>query len=149
MSVMVRPVEPSDKQELTSLMYEYIVDFYQRPKPEMEKVHCLIDTLLEKKRGIQFTAQKEGKLIGFATLYFTFSTTVSDQITVMNDLYVVEEARGTGAAQALFQACATFTKENGYARMTWITASDNYRAQRFYDKMGGTRGNWINYSIGR
>ncbi|MCM3342488.1 GNAT family N-acetyltransferase [Paenibacillus sp. MER TA 81-3] len=147
MSVIVRPVEPSDKQEITSLMYEYIVDFYQRPKPAIEKVHSLIDTLLGKNRGIQFAAQKEGKLVGFATLYFTFSTIQADQITVMNDLYVIEEARGTGAAQELFEACATFSKDNGYAHMSWITAANNYRAQRFYDKMGGSRGDWISYSI--
>ncbi|QEY92192.1 hypothetical protein BACIH_0402 [Bacillus amyloliquefaciens] len=47
----------------------------------------------------------------------------------MNDLFVIEKARGTGAAKELFKRCETFTKENGYAHMSWITASDNYRAQ--------------------
>ncbi|BAU28445.1 ribosomal protein S18 acetylase RimI-like enzyme [Aneurinibacillus soli] len=147
MSVIVRPVEQSDKQEVITLMYEYIVDFYQRPRPSTDKVQRLFDTLLEKNLGIQFVAEQEGKPVGFATLYFTFSTTRADKITVMNDLYVVEEARGSGVAQELFQACETFTKDHGYAYMSWITATDNYRAQRFYEKMGGTRGDWLNYSI--
>lgn len=147
MSITVRPVEQGDKQEVISLMYEYIVDFYQRPRPSIDKVHSLFDTLLENQLGIQFIAKQEGKAVGFATLYFTFSTTRADKITVMNDLYVVEEARGAGVAQELFQACETFTKDNGYACMSWITATDNYRAQRFYEKMGGVRGDWLNYSI--
>ncbi len=95
--------------------------------------------LFEKNRGIQFVAEQDGKLIGFATLYFSF-TTKADKI-------VIEKARGTGAAKELFKRCETFTKENGYAHMSWITASDNYRAQKFYEKMGGSLGNWLTYSI--
>lgn len=147
MSVNVRPAQAKDKEELTPLMYEYIVDFYQRPRPAVEKVHALIDMLLEKEEGIQFVAEKDGKLVGFATLYFTFSTTKAEKITVMNDLYVVEEERGTGAAQKLFKACETHSKENGYAHMAWVTAQDNHRAQRFYEKMGGSVADWLNYTI--
>lgn len=147
MPVNVRPADQKDKQELTSLMYEYIVDFYQRPRPAVEKVHFLIDLLLEKEEGIQFVAEKEGKLAGFATLYFTYSTTRADKITVMNDLYVVEEERGAGVAQKLFKACENYTKEHGYFHMSWVTAPDNYRAQRFYEKMGGKRADWLNYTI--
>ncbi len=36
-------------------MYEYIVDFYQRPEPPMEKVHQLSYTLLKQKEGTQFS----------------------------------------------------------------------------------------------
>lgn len=103
--------------------------------------------LFEKDRGIQFVAEQDGELIGFATLYFIFSTTKADKITIMYDLFVAEKARGTGAAQELFKSCEAFTKENGYAHMSWITASDNYRAQKFYEKMGGSLGNWLTYSI--
>jgi GNAT superfamily N-acetyltransferase len=146
-SVIVRAVEPKDINQLTELMYQYIVVFYKRPKPSIEKVHKLIGTLLEKKNGIQFIAEKQGEFLGFATLYFSFSTTKADKITIMNDLFVVEKARGTGVAQQLFKSCEKFTIENEYAQMSWVTASDNKRAQRFYEKVGGSLGNWLNYSI--
>jgi GNAT superfamily N-acetyltransferase len=147
MSLVIRTVEKNDLNELTDLMYQYIVDFYKRPKPPIDKVHNLIKTLIEKQRGIQYIAEQDGKLIGFATLYFSFSTTKADKITIMNDLFVIENARGTGVAQKLFKSCENFTKENGYAHMAWVTATDNKRAQKFYDKMGGAIGNWLNYSI--
>ncbi|WP_226670656.1 GNAT family N-acetyltransferase [Metabacillus litoralis] len=147
MSLIIRSVEKDDMNQLTDLMYQYIVDFYKRPKPPIENIHNLIDTLLEKKRGIQFVAEQDGKLLGFATLYFSFSTTKTDKVTVMNDLFVVENARGTGVAQELFKQCEKYTKENEYAHMGWVTGTDNYRAQRFYEKMGGSLGNWMNYSI--
>lgn len=147
MTIKVRPAEQKDKEKLTVLMYEYIVDFYKRPKPPVEKVHHIFDLLLKKDEGIQFVAENEEDLLGFATLYFTYSTTRADRITVMNDLYVIEADRGKGVAQELFQACENYTKSNGYAHMSWITATDNYRAQRFYEKMGGVRGDWFNYTI--
>lgn len=147
MSLIVRTIETKDKNQLTELMYQYIVDFYKRPNPSIEKVHNLIETLLEKNKGIQFIAEQDRELLGFATLYFSFSTTKADKITVMNDLFVVENARGTGVAQELFKSCEKFTKENGYAHMSWVTATDNKRAQRFYEKMGGSIGDWLNYSI--
>ncbi|QKF32394.1 GNAT family N-acetyltransferase [Bacillus velezensis] len=145
--MIIRSAEHYDVKQLTDLMYLYIVDFYKRPKPPIEKIHHLIEMLFEKNRGIQFVAEQDGKLIGFATLYFSFSTTKADKITIMNDLFVAEKARGTGAAQELFKRCETFTKENGYAHMSWITASDNYRAQKFYKKMGGSLRDWLTYSI--
>ncbi|MBM7655460.1 GNAT family N-acetyltransferase [Neobacillus cucumis] len=143
----IRSVEHYDLNQLTDLMYQYIVDFYKRPKPPIEKIHNLIETLLEKNSGIQFVAEQDGKLIGFATLYFSFSTTKADKITIMNDLFVVENARGTGVAHELFKRCETYTKENRYAYMSWVTSTDNYRAQKFYEKMGGSLENWLNYSI--
>ncbi|WP_017755403.1 GNAT family N-acetyltransferase [Calidifontibacillus oryziterrae] len=147
MSTSVRTVERKDKNQLKDLMYEYIVDFYKRPKPPLEDVEQLIELLLKKEKGIQFIAEKNGEFLGFATLYFSFSTTKAAKITIMNDLYVVEKARGTGVAEKLFRSCENFTKENNYAHMSWITASDNKRAQRFYEKMGGILGNWLSYSI--
>lgn len=147
MSLVIRSTDKQDLNDLSDLMYQYIVDFYQRPKPPIEKIHNLIEVLLEKNRGIQYIAEQDGELVGFATLYFSFSTTKAEKITIMNDLFVVENVRGLGVAEALFKSCEEFTKENGYAHMAWVTTTDNKRAQKFYDKMGGSIGDWLNYSI--
>jgi hypothetical protein len=40
---------------------------------------------LDKNLGIQYIAENEGEFLGFATLYFSFSTTRADKITIMND----------------------------------------------------------------
>lgn len=101
-----------------------------------KKIHHLIHTLQKEEKGIQFVAEDNGKLAGFATLYFTFSTTRAEPITVMNDLYVALEYRGTGAAEKLFRSCQTYSLLNQYAVMNWETAHDNARAQRFLRKNG-------------
>lgn len=143
----IRKAEAKDINQLTDLMYEYIVDFYQRPKPPVEKIHQIFYTLLNQKEGIQFIAEQDGKLVGFTTLYFTYSTLKANKVTVLNDLYVIEKLRGTNVAKELFRKAQNFTTENDFAYMSWVTAIDNKRAQRFYEKMGATSGEWLNYSI--
>ncbi|MFB5663700.1 GNAT family N-acetyltransferase [Alteribacillus sp. HJP-4] len=143
----VRKAELKDLTPLTKLMNEYIVDFYLCTKPEDEKLHNLIRTLLNEKEGIQFIALKEEKMVGFATLYFSYATTSADKITIMNDLYTVKEVRGEGIAAELFNACHTYTQENNYYCMKWETARSNKRAQQFYKKMGAVPGDWITYNL--
>lgn len=147
MSLIVRNAELNDVNNLTSLMYEYIVGFYQKPWPGDGKIHQLIQTLLEKQVGIQFIAEKDGKPVGFATLYFAYSTMKANPITIMNDFFIIESCRDTEMEIQLFLACQNFTKNQGYAYMSWITAVGNTRAQQFFDKMGATQGEWINFSL--
>ncbi|SDX96919.1 GNAT family N-acetyltransferase [Paenibacillus sp. CF384] len=148
MSLVVRNVEFGDVNGLAALMHNYIVDFYKKAWPGDRVVRQLIQTLLEKQEGIQFVAIKDGETVGFATLYFTYSTLKAERITVMNDLYVMEPYRDTQVESQLFLACQRYTHDLGYARMSWITAKDNTRAQCFFDKMGGVQDEWVNYSIG-
>jgi hypothetical protein len=73
--LVIRTTNEEDNQQLLDLMYQYIVDFYKRPKPTEESLKGLIQHLHDNPAsGIQFNAEKDGRLLGFATLYFTFST---------------------------------------------------------------------------
>lgn len=147
MGHVIRKVEIEDLEVLTELMYVYIVGFYKKPQPLRTDIHRLISNLLQEQGGIQFVVDQEGELVGFATLYFSWSTMKANPITIMNDLFLLESYRGTAAEEDLFQKCQIYSKENGYAFMSWITAPDNHRAQQFFDKMGGTRVDWVNYTI--
>jgi GNAT superfamily N-acetyltransferase len=63
----------------------------------------------------------------------------------MNDLFVAEGARGAGIADALILACRAECASHGARRMEWQTAPDNLRAQSVYDRVGGTRDEWVDY----
>ncbi|MNC13737.1 aminoalkylphosphonic acid N-acetyltransferase [compost metagenome] len=148
MSFLIRNAEPNDLSSLTELMYEYIVGFYQNPKPPVEKINNLIRTLFDQQKGVQFVAEQNGELVGFATLFFTFSTMKADKITVMNDLFVIEQFRGTEVESQLFLECQKYSQNHGYANMTWITSTDNKRAQSFFETMNAVKGkDWIHFSI--
>jgi GNAT superfamily N-acetyltransferase len=142
----VRRSTESDTDALLPLVEAYVVDFYGRPHPGEGKLRDLITTLTRGEVGVQFVADSGGGLVGFATLFFTLSTLEAAPVAIMNDLYVVEDARGSSVASDLFLACRAESKGRGCAYMSWETAPDNHRAQAFYERMGGVREDWLTYS---
>ena len=102
------------------------------------------------REGIQLVARDaSGNAIGFATVLWTWSTLSASRIGVMNDLFVLESARGAGAADALIAACAELVRAHGGTGLEWMTAHDNRRAQTVYERVGGERDErWLSYSLG-
>jgi ribosomal protein S18 acetylase RimI-like enzyme len=147
-NVVIRTAMKQDVSELHELMMQYIVDFYQQPAPKEKDLKDLILHLLENPpSGLQFVAEHQGELVGFATLYFTFSTLKVKRQAVLNDLFVIPNARGKKIGEKLFQACLEYIRENDFASMTWETAKDNKIAQSLYNKMGGKLSEWLLYEI--
>jgi len=99
-------------------------------------------------RGMQLIARScSGEALGFATLFWSFDTLVAAEIGVMNDLYVVPQARAAGLGRALIDACAERCRARGISRMDWQTAPDNARAQSVYDRLGALREEAIVYYL--
>ena len=144
----VSTVGDADLGELLPLLRGY-ADFYEvSPSDEalLELSRALIaDPVRE---GMQFLARDgKGRAIGFATVYWLWSTTSATRIGLMNDLYVAPEGRGSGAAEALIERCRAACRERGASKLTWQTAKDNARAQAVYDRIGGERQEWLDYSL--
>lgn len=148
-SVLIRPAAAEDTRQLHDLMIQYIVDFYKRPRPDEGELVKLIDHLRENpSAGLQFVAEKDGTLVGFATLYFSFSTLQVKRTAVLNDLFVDASARGHKVGERLFRSCLSHIREHGFASMTWETAKDNTAAQSLYNKMGGhVSTDWFVYEM--
>jgi len=139
-------VAAGDVDELLPLMRAYC-DFYEVSPPDADLLalaRALIDD--PEREGIQLVARDpDGGVVGFATLYWTWSTSEAARIGVMNDLFVAEPARGRGVAEQLIEACRAECARRGARRLTWQTAPDNLRAQAVYDRVGATREHWIDY----
>jgi GNAT superfamily N-acetyltransferase len=93
----------------------------------------------------QIAREPGGDAVGFATIYWSWSTSDAARIGVMNDLFVSEPARGRGVAEELIEACRDECRRRGARRLTWQTAPDNLRAQAVYDRVEGTREQWVDY----
>ncbi|HKG67220.1 MAG TPA: GNAT family N-acetyltransferase [Solirubrobacteraceae bacterium] len=144
----VSTVGEADLGELLPLVRGY-ADFYE-VSPSDEALMQLSRTLIAdpEREGMQFLARDgEGRAIGFATVYWLWSTTSATRIGLMNDLYVAPEGRGSGAAEALIERCRAACCERGASKLTWQTAKDNARAQAVYDRIGGERQEWLDYSL--
>jgi len=139
-------VGPSDLDELLPLMRGYC-DFY-KVAPSDEDLLALSRALIDdpEREGVQLIARDaEGRPVGFATIFWSWSTTDAARLGVMNDLFVSETARGGGVADALISACRDECARRGAARLSWQTAPDNLRAQAVYDRVGAHREQWVDY----
>jgi GNAT superfamily N-acetyltransferase len=92
-------------------------------------------------------AQVDGRLVGYACLYWHFGSLAACESVLLNDLYVVEEARGRGIGRALIEASAEVARARGAAYVEWSTAPDNLTAQRLYDSTGAERSEWVSYEL--
>ena len=136
----------ADLDDLLPLMRAYC-DFYEVSPPE-EDLRAISTALIgdPEGEGVQLIARDAGgRAGGFATLYWTWSTTSACRIGVMNDLFVAPLARGQGLADQLIEACRAECLRRGARRLTWQTAPDNVRAQTVYGRVGATREEWIDY----
>ena len=144
----VSTVGEADLGELLPLMRAY-ADFYA-VSPADDALLALSRALIADpvNEGMQFVARDDaGRAIGFATVYWLWSTTSASRIGLMNDLFVAAEGRGSGAAEALIERCRVACRERGASKLTWQTAKDNGRAQAVYDRIGGKREEWLDYSL--
>jgi GNAT superfamily N-acetyltransferase len=144
--VTVERVGEADLPELLPLMRGYC-DFYE-VSPTDQRLLGLSRALIAdpEHEGLQLLARDEdARAIGFATVYWTWSTTSAERIGVMNDLFVAPEGRGTGAAGALIEGCRAECARHGAAKLTWQTALDNERAQRVYERIGAIQERWLDY----
>jgi GNAT superfamily N-acetyltransferase len=146
--VTISRVIEADLGELLPLMRAYC-DFYEvAPNDDalLELARALIAD--PDREGVQLLARSgDGEAVGFATVFWSWATTIAARIGVMNDLFVAPAARGSGAADALIAACADECRRHGAAELTWQTARDNLRAQRVYDRVGAERSEWVDYSL--
>jgi GNAT superfamily N-acetyltransferase len=146
---VITRVGPDDLPDLLPLMRGYC-DFY-RVRPSDEELLALSHALIAdpEREGVQLIARADGSgaAIGFATIYWTWSTSDAARLGVMNDLFVAEQARGSGTAEALIRACRDECARRGIGRLAWQTAPDNHRAQAVYDRVGATREQWVDYWI--
>ena len=141
----IERVTKTDLTELLPLMRAYC-DFYE-VAPSDDALLSLSRALLAdpEREGIQLLARIEGRAVGFATIFWSWATTSAERIGVMNDLFVAPEARGTGLAAALIEACRAECAARGARKLTWQTALDNAAAIKVYDRVGATREQWVDY----
>jgi GNAT superfamily N-acetyltransferase len=145
----ISAVGQADLDELLPLMRGYC-DFYAVAPTDADLLAMSLALIADPEReGLQLIARDEhGEAIGFATIFWTWSTLSAARIGVMYDLFVAASARGRGVADALIAACAERCRQRGAVSLDWTTAKDNHRAQAVYDRVGATRDErWLDYSL--
>ncbi len=91
---------------------------------------------LRRGESVVLLAYVDDDVVGFTQLFPSFSSVSAARTWVLNDLYVVAEARRQGVAKALLQAAADFARGDGALRLELETDHDNTGAQALYRRLG-------------
>jgi GNAT superfamily N-acetyltransferase len=144
-------IEPIAAEQLGALlpMIAAYQRFYEVEDIDEERNRAFFSRFIAPSEdGMLLGAWRGEELLGYACLYWHFTSLVPAETVLMNDLFVYEAARGQGVGRALIEACAEIGRERGAHHLEWATAPGNVAAQRLYDSTGAERSEWVEYELG-
>jgi ribosomal protein S18 acetylase RimI-like enzyme len=135
----IQPARIEDAAELAVRFDAYRV-FY-RADSDPVKTEAFVRRLITQGTARFFLAREAeaAPLLGFVHLMPSISTVAMRPMWLLEDLYIIPEARQSGVATALMRHAEAFARETGAERLTLATAHDNTRAQALYRQLGYVR----------
>ncbi len=112
--------------------YQHLEDQMIATEEALEK--CLFE---ENRADVIFCVY-EGKEVGFAVYYKTFSTLLGKCGIHLEDLYVKPEYRRHGFGRAILRKLAQITRDQGFERLEWSCLNWNESSIAFYLAIGAT-----------
>ncbi len=146
MHPQIEAVNADNLADVLPLIGEYQA-FYQVALIDDARNHAFFGQFgRDHPHGCLFLYREDGQAIGFATVYFCYSSTLVGKVGVMNDLYVRPQQRGQGIGKALIQYAWQYAQTQGAQRLQWVTAQSNQTAQRLYDGLPTKKSEWFFYT---
>ncbi|WP_119393312.1 GNAT family N-acetyltransferase [Salinibius halmophilus] len=144
---MIEPINEGNLEAVLPLFRQY-QEFYRVSDINDDKNRTFLNQFGEgKPTGCLFGFRHNHQLVAFATVYFSFNSTITSKVAVMNDLYTAPDARGLGIAKQLIQHCRDYAIDQGAARLQWVTAPDNSTAQAVYEALPTKSSQWLFYTL--
>jgi GNAT superfamily N-acetyltransferase len=145
--IRVEPISAGQLETLLPMIAAY-QRFYEVEDVDGERNRAFFSRFLAPSDdGMLLGAWRGEELLGYACLYWHFTSLVPAETVLMNDLYVNEARRGEGAGRALIEASTAVARKRGAHHLEWATAPDNKTAQRLYDRTGAERSEWVEYEL--
>ena len=134
-SITVRQATILDLDLLVRL-FDLYRQFYRRPG-DLALARRFLRERFEHNESIIFLAMRaDGAALGFTQLFPSFSSVSAARILILNDLFVLSQARRMGAGSRLLSAAADFGRAMGAARLTLSTEVTNEASQTLYEVAG-------------
>ncbi|WP_341350611.1 GNAT family N-acetyltransferase [Sphingomonas jatrophae] len=137
--MIVRQATAADLSTLVPLFDAYREFYGQSSDPNGAR--SFLRDRFEHQQSIILLAFDGSEAVGFTQLFPSFSSTRLARTFILNDLFVVPSARGTGAGRALLDGACEYGRNVGAARLSLSTAVTNTTAQSLYERAGWTRDN--------
>ena len=146
--VLVRDAVPDDVGQVVDLVrqlarYERSEDAVQAAEEDLRRaLFCTSPQVFA------LVAEAEGKVIGIAVYFVSFSTSTGRHGLYLEDLFVVPEHRSRGVGRALLGSLAARALDRGCARVEWAVLDWNQPAIDFYRSLGAiANDDWTTFRL--
>ena len=124
-------------EQLAPLFNAYRVFYEQKSDLEAATAFLLERFLL--RENVIYLALEGETALGFTQLYPSFSSVSLRRLWILNDLFVIPEARGQRVGEALIGAAVELALASGAVGVQLETAHSNLSGQKLYERLGFQR----------
>ena len=144
--IKIRQAVKKDSKEIINLILELAKFEKLSPPNETAKKRLLKDAFGSRPSFNVVLAELEGKIIGYAFYFFTYSSFLARKTLYLEDIFITESIRRLGAGKLFFNELIKIAKKEKCGRMEWCVLDWNKNAINFYNKLGAKPLNdWIYY----
>ena len=137
--MIVRAARPDDVPDILRLI-RALATFEREPDAVRATEASLHATLFDADAQVHgHVLETDDGIAGVAIWFLNYSTWTGRPGIYLEDLFVEERVRGSGAGRTLFQALAHEAQARGCARIDWAVLDWNETAMEFYRAIGGRR----------
>lgn len=149
-TVTIRDARPDDVDDLLRLIHELAA--YER---EPDAVTASADHVREALFPVEaspaaygLVAEREGRVVGMAVWFTSFSTWTGRPGIWLEDLFVEPEQRGLGVGRRLLGRLAEICVEREWTRLEWAVLNWNEPSIEFYRAQGArAQDEWTTYRL--
>lgn len=133
----VRPARPDDVPAVAELVRALAVHERQSDEAQASDDQLTAELFGDDPSAHCLVAEQAGTVVGIAVWHRTFSTWTGTAGIHLVDLFLHEDARGSGLGRGLMVSLARIATANGWARLEWDVSDWNTPSIAFYDALGG------------
>lgn len=122
--------------DLVAPLFDAYRQFYRRPSDLALAKQFLRERFQHGESVVLVAIEEGGAAAGFVQLFPSFSSGAAARILILNDLFVVPNARRAGVGRLLLRAAAEYGRAVGAVRLTLSTEVTNTGAQALYEAEG-------------
>ncbi|MBW5816791.1 GNAT family N-acetyltransferase [Yersinia kristensenii] len=148
MSITIRQARPEDATSIYDMIYELAV-YEKAPEEVVTTPDEIRETLFGAGSKTEaLICENEGKTVGYAVFFTSYSTWLGRNGIYMEDLYISPDYRGKGAGKALLKNIAQCAVKRQCGRLEWSVLDWNQPAIDFYLSIGALpQSEWVRYRL--
>ncbi len=135
--IVIRKGSRKDSTAFTDLVRS-LAEYERLPPPGDEQLRRIREHAFGRRKLFELLIAYSGKeAIGYTVFFMTYSTFLAKPTLFIEDIFVREEYRRSGAGSSLFLKLIGIARRRKCGRVEWMVLSWNNLAIDFYERLGG------------